>query len=92
MGATPMYCTCEHGFITLKPLRINDLILSQAVNSMHINVSKIGIFYSEKLPVIDTIYIFTVAKQGFLGNFGTGIFYQKVLSEGYLSEITLRML
>ena len=54
MGATPMYCTCEHGFITLKPLRINDLILSQAVNSMHINVSKIGIFYSEKLP-----YFFT---------------------------------
>ena len=34
------------------------------------NVSKIGIF--------DMIYIFTVAKQGFLGNFGTGIFYQKV--------------
>ena len=40
----------------------------------------------------DTIYFFTVAKQGFLGNFGTGIFYQKVLSEGYLLEITLRML
>ena len=32
--------------------------------------------------VYDTIYIFTVAKQGFLGNFGTGIFYLKVLSEG----------
>ena len=42
--------------------------------------------------VTDTIYIFTVAKQGFFCNFGTGIFYQKVLSEGYLSEITLRML
>ena len=37
----------------------------------------------------DTIYIFTVAKQGFLANYGTGIFYQKVLNEGYLSEITL---
>ena len=42
--------------------------------------------------VTDTIYIFTVAKRGFLGNFGTGIFYQKVLSEGYMSEIMLRML
>ena len=42
--------------------------------------------------VTDTIYIFTVAKQGFLDNFGTGIFYQKVLGEGYLSEITLDML
>ena len=31
--------------------------------------------------VTDTIYIFTVAKQGFLGNFGTRILYQKVLSE-----------
>ena len=76
--------------------KINDLILSQAVNSMHINVSKIGIFYSEKLSylslVTDTIYIFTVAKQGFLGNLGLGFFYQKVLSEGYLSEITPRML
>ena len=41
--------------------------------------------------VTDTIYIFTVAKQGFLGNFGPGIFYQKLLSEDYLSEITLRM-
>ena len=42
--------------------------------------------------VTDTIYIFTVAKHGFLGNFGTGIFYLKVLREGYLSEITLHML
>ena len=39
----------------------------------------------------DMIYIFTVAKRVFLDNFGTGIFYQKVLGEGYLSEITLRM-
>ena len=31
-------------------------------------------------------YFFTVAKQGFLGNFGTGTFFQKVLSGGYLSE------
>ena len=81
MGATPMYCTCEHGIITLKPLRINDLILSQAVNSMHINVSKIGIFYSEKLSyfslVTDTVYIFTVAKQGFLGNLGLGFFIKR---------------
>ena len=51
-------------------------------------MKKYGIFSQ----VTDTIYIFTVAKQGFLGNFGNGIFYQKVLSEGYLSEITLRML
>ena len=36
--------------------------------------------------VADTIYIFTVAKQGFLSNFGTEIFYRKVLSEEYLSE------
>ena len=36
--------------------------------------------------VTNTIYIFTVTKRGFLGNLGTG-----VLSEGYLSEITLRM-
>ena len=60
-------------------------------------MSKIGIFYSEKisyfsLVVTDTIYIFTVAQRGFLGNFGTGIFYQEVFSEGYLSEILLRML
>ena len=30
---------------------------------------------------------FSVTKQGFLGNFGTWIFYLKVLSEGYLSEL-----
>ena len=51
-------------------------------------MSKIGIFSL----MTDTIYIFTAAKHGFLGNFGAGIIYQKVLSEGYLSEITLRML
>ena len=28
--------------------------------------------------VTDTIYIFTVAKQGFLDNFGTGVSYQMV--------------
>ena len=60
-------------------------------------MSKIGILstvkkYSIFSLVTDTIYIFTVAKQGFLGIFGTGLFYQKVLSEGYLSEIMLRML
>ena len=53
-------------------------------------------FYSEKISyfslVTDMIYIFTAAKQGFLGNFETEIFYKKVLSEGYLSEIKLRML
>ena len=58
---------------------------------------KIVFFYSKKKYrifslVTDTIYIFTLAKQGILDNFGTGIFYQKVLSEGYLSEITLRRL
>ena len=37
------------------------------------------------------IYILTVAKQCFLGNFGTGNSYQKVFSKGYLSEITLSM-
>ena len=42
--------------------------------------------------VTDTFYSFTIAKLGFLDNFGTGIFYQKVKSIGYLSEITLRML
>ena len=36
-------------------------------------------------------YFFTVAKQGFLGNFETGSFL-KNLSEGYLSEITLPIL
>ena len=41
--------------------------------------------------VTDMIYIFTVAKQGFLGNFGTKTFFKKVLSEGYLSEIELHM-
>ena len=59
-------------------------------------MSKIGIFYSEKLSffslVTDTIYIFPVTKQGFLGNFGTEIYYQMVLSERYLSEIMLCML
>ena len=59
-------------------------------------MSKNGIFYSKKYRIFslvtDTIYMFTVAKQGFLGSFGTEIFYLKVLSEGYLSEITLHML
>ena len=51
-------------------------------------MKKYGIFSL----VTDTIYIFTVAKEGFLGNLGAEVFYQKVLSEGYLSEITLGML
>ena len=51
-------------------------------------MSKIGIF---SLVTI-TICILTAAKHGFIGDFGAGIIYQKVLSEGYLSEITLRML
>ena len=56
-------------------------------------MNKIGIFLQCVFSLgTDTIYIFTVAKQGFLGNFGTEIFYQNVLSEGFLSEITLRML
>ena len=42
-------------------------------------------FYSEKMSyfslVTDMIYIFTAVKQGFLGNFESGIFYQKVLSK-----------
>ena len=59
---------------------------------------KLVFYYSEKKfsLVTDTSYIFTEAKpsakQGFLGNLGTGIFYQKVLSEGYLSKIMLCML
>ena len=53
-------------------------------------MSKIGKYYIFSL-VTDTINNFTVAKQGFLANFGTGIFYQKILCGGYLSEITLRM-
>ena len=57
---------------------------------------KLVFFYSEKNIVFslvtDTIDIFTVAKQSFLDNFGTGIFYQKVLCEGYVSEIMVRML
>ena len=58
---------------------------------------KLVFFYNEKILyffslVTDTISIFTVVKQGFLGNFGTGNFYQNVLSEGYLSEIMLHML
>ena len=42
---------------------------------MHMNMNKIGIFsMGENIDfslVTDTIYIFTVTKQGFLGNFGT---------------------
>ena len=34
----------------------------------------------------DTIYIFTVAKLGSLGNFGPGNIFQKVLIEIYLLE------
>ena len=42
---------------------------------------KLVFFYSEKILyhslVADTIYNFTVAKQGFLGNFGTGTFFKR---------------
>ena len=41
-------------------------------------MNKIGIFcYNEKNIVFDMIYIFNVAKQGFLGNFGTGTFFKR---------------
>ena len=57
-------------------------ILSQAVNSMHIKCKKNWYFSTVKKYhifslVTDTIYIFTVAKQGFLDNFGTGIFIKR---------------
>ena len=49
---------------------------------MHIyNVSKIDIFYSEMIFIFslvsDTIHIFTVAKQGFLGSSGTWTFFKR---------------
>ena len=52
----------------------------------YVQWKKYGIFSL----VTDTIYIFTVGKEGFLGNVRSGIFYQKVLSEVYLSEIMLQ--
>ena len=43
---------------------------------------KLVFFCSEKIRIFslvtDTIYIFTVAKQGFLGNFMTGTFFKRV--------------
>ena len=71
-------------------IHLHYFISSQAVNSMHIRlvfstVKKYRLFSL----VTDTIYIFTVAKQGFLGNFGTGIFYQKGLCEGYTPSSNL---
>ena len=52
-----------------------------AVNSMHIDKNKMHILYSEKKSyfslVTDTTYILTVAKQGFLGNLGTGTFFKR---------------
>ena len=74
---------------------------------MHINIINLVFFYSEKISYFFTSeivrnfsseiirYFFTVAKQGFLCNFGTGTFFKMFklnLSEGYLSEITLRIL
>ena len=55
------------------------------------NVSKSSIFLHWKkivfFPLVtDTIYIFTVAKLGSLGNFGPGNIFQKVLIEIYLLE------
>ena len=44
-------------------------------------MSKFGSFTVFFPGVTDKIYIFAVAKQGFLGNFGTGIYHQKVLRE-----------
>ena len=57
---------------------------------------KLVFFYSEKYRIFslvtDTIYIFTVAKQGLLGNFVTGIFLSKGFKWWILAEITLSML
>ena len=49
-------------------------------------MNKVGIFYSEKISyfsqVTDTTYIFTVAKQGFLGNFGIGTVFKRFYKKG----------
>ena len=62
-----------HVKLSLKRKMISNFLL--AVNSMHIKFNASKIAFS---LVTDTICMFTVAKQGFLDNFGTGISFQKV--------------
>ena len=83
----------------MSPVRIlYDLILANKVfyfiTSSKFNAYqrriKLVIFYSEKisyfLAVTKTIYIFTAAKQGFHGNFGTGAFFKRFYKKDYCQK------